>query len=94
MASDKQGSGNTANIGSITFIDDILAGNGVFAKLGEKWFDEYWMNHGATTMIKKGKAVPIKSIEDFLEFKKGDRSKIVAIITKRKTQKAGAKCEL
>lgn len=45
-------------------------------------------------MIKKGKAVPIKSIEDFLEFKKGDKSKIVEIRTKRKTQKDEAECEL
>jgi hypothetical protein len=52
LASDKQGSGNTANIGSITWIQDILSGNGVFARLGEKWFDEYWMNHGVTTRMK------------------------------------------
>lgn len=87
LASDKQGSGNTANIGSITYIDDILAGNGVFSKLGEEWFDEYWMNYGVTTMIKKRKAVPIKSISDFLEFKKGDKSKIVEIKTKKRTGK-------
>ena len=84
LASDRQGSGNTANIGSITHIEDILAGNGVFAKLGEDWFDEYWMNYGASTMIKKGKTIPIKSIEDFLDFRGGDKSKIVAVKTKRK----------
>lgn len=86
MASDKQGSGNTANIGSITNIEDILAGNGIFAKLGEEWFDEYWMNYGASTMMKKGKAISIKSIGDFLDFKGGDKSKIVAVKTKRKTK--------
>lgn len=37
LASDRQGSGNTANIGSITCIEDILNANGVFAKLGEEW---------------------------------------------------------
>ncbi len=86
LASDRQGSGNTANIGSITHIEDILAGNGVFAKLGEEWFDEYWMNYGATTMIKKGKATPIRSIEDFLDFKCGDKGKIVPVNTKKKTR--------
>ncbi len=40
IASDKSGSGNTANIGSINYITDILQGNGVFANLGETWFDE------------------------------------------------------
>jgi hypothetical protein len=92
LASDKQGSGNTANIGSITFINDILTGNGIFAKLGEEWFDEYWMNYGVTTMLKKGKAVPIKSIADFLDFKKGDKAKIVPIRTK-KIQKDEDECE-
>lgn len=84
LASDKQGSGNTANIGSITNIEDILSGNGVFANLGEEWFDEYWMNYGVTTMIKKGMAKPIRSIEDFLEFKGGDKRKIVSKSTKKK----------
>jgi hypothetical protein len=84
LASDKQGSGNTANIGSITFIDDILAGNGVFAKLGEEWFDEYWMNYGVTTRIKKGKARSIRSLRDFVDFKRGDKNKIVIMKTKKK----------
>ncbi|NLF09746.1 MAG: restriction endonuclease [Pirellulaceae bacterium] len=84
LASDKQGSGNTANIGSITYIDDILAGNGVFANLGEKWFDEYWMNHGVATKMKDGKAVPIQSIEDFLEFKGAGKRKLVRMKTKKR----------
>jgi len=69
IASDSQGSGNTANIGSITDIDDLKAGNGVFSKLGEKWFDEYWINYGIASMIKKGETVTITNIYDFLEFK-------------------------
>lgn len=93
LASDKQGSGNTANIGSITHIEDILAGNGVFAKLGEEWFDEYWMNYGTTTMIKKGKATPIRSIEDFLDFKGGDKGKIVPVNTKKKIKNDEDQCE-
>ncbi len=91
LASDKQGSGNTANIGSITRIDDILAGNGVFAKLGEKWFDEYWMNYGTAMMLKNDKSVPVHSIEDFLVFKgkSADKKKIVPIQTKKKANRAG-----
>ncbi len=69
IASDSQGSGNTANIGSIKDIEDLKAGNGVFSKLGENWFDEYWMNYGAATMIKDGKTVKISSVWEFLEFK-------------------------
>ena len=41
IADDKSGSGNTANIGSIKNISDILSGNGVFAKAGEEFFDDY-----------------------------------------------------
>jgi len=69
IASDSQGSGNTANIGSIKDIDDLKKGNGVFSKLGEEWFDEYWMNYGTATMIKNGKTIKVTSIWDFLEFK-------------------------
>ena len=41
ISSDKGGSGNTANIGSINFIKDVLKGNGVFKNLVEAMFDEY-----------------------------------------------------
>lgn len=69
IASDSQGSGNTANIGSIKDINDLKNGNGVFSKLGEEWFDEYWVNYGTATMIKEGKSIKISSIWEFLEFK-------------------------
>jgi len=69
IASDRQGSGNTANIGSINDIDDLKSGNGVFCNLGEEWFDEYWMNYGTVTMLKNGKTIKITNIWDFLEFK-------------------------
>jgi Restriction endonuclease EcoRV len=69
IASDGQGSGNTANIGSITDIEDLKQGNGIFSKLGETWFDEYWMNYGTATMLKDGKTVKITKLKDFLEFK-------------------------
>ena len=45
IASDKTGSGNTRNIGSIDNVDDLKAGNGTFATLGEDVFDDYWMNY-------------------------------------------------
>jgi len=49
IASDKSGSGNTANIGSINNIQDIIDGNG--SKLGEDWFDDYWMNYGISHLL-------------------------------------------
>lgn len=69
IASDKQGSGNTANIGSIVNIEDLKKENGVFSQLGEDWFDEYWTNYGTATMKKDDKIVKITTIKDFLEFK-------------------------
>ncbi len=45
IAKDIPGSGNTRNIGGISNIDDLVSGNGPFAKLGEEVFDDYWMNY-------------------------------------------------
>ena len=87
LASDRRGSGNTANIGSVTYIQDIVNGNGIFAKLGEEWFDEYWMNYGTSIMVKDNKAIKIKRLEDFVEFKGGDKALINRVITKRKAKK-------
>ncbi len=84
LASDKQGSGNTANIGSITWIEDILKCHGMFAKLGEEWFDEYWMNYKVATMMKGGKAVPITKLRDYIEFKGGNPALINPVKTKTK----------
>ena len=84
LASDRRGSGNTANIGSITYIEDILNGNGVFAQLGEKWFDEYWMNYSRAVIHKGKKAEAITNLEDFLQFRGGDKSKIVPTRSKKK----------
>lgn len=69
IASDSRGSGNTANIGSIKDIEDLKAGRGVFSKLGEEWFDEYWINYGEASILKEGKSMKITNIWDFLEFK-------------------------
>jgi hypothetical protein len=69
IASDKQGSGNTANIGCTLDMENLRNENGIFSQLGEVWFDEYWMNFGTVTMIKDGKSVKITNLKDFLEFK-------------------------
>lgn len=87
IASDHQGSANTANIGSITNIEDLKNGNGIFAQLGEEWFDEYWINHGSASMVKDGKTKKITKLKDFLEFKgRTDlHKKIVTKLTKKKS---------
>jgi hypothetical protein len=73
IASDSQGSGNTANIGSIVCIEDILSGNGVFKNLGEIWFDEYWMNYGNIIIkLNNGRQKKLTKSRELLEFKGKD----------------------
>lgn len=43
IATDRPGSGNTKNIGSVTDIDKLVNGTGPFSTLGESVFDDYWM---------------------------------------------------
>ena len=70
IASDKSGSGNTANIGSIQCIDDIINGNGVFAKAGEDKFDDYWANFGKIEIKNDdGTYKKMSSFKEYLEFK-------------------------
>lgn len=70
IASDKGGSGNTANIGSINNIADILAGNGVFANAGEELFDDYWANFGKIEVLdKNGKRKKLSSFEEYLKYR-------------------------
>ena len=78
IASDKSGSGNTANIGSVNKISDILSGRGMFSRLGEKWFDDYWMNYGKITITDgNGKTKKITNLKDFITYRGGDTRLIV-----------------
>lgn len=79
IASDKRGSGNTANIGSINKISDIVSGRGMFSELGEKWFDDYWQNYGTvTTTDSMGQSRPVRTLEEFVTHRGGDVAKVVA----------------
>ncbi len=70
IASDKGGSGNTANIGSIQKIADILSGNGVFAKAGEVLFDDYWANFGKIEILDRmGERKKLSSFSDYLRYR-------------------------
>ena len=69
IASDKQGSGNTANIGSIQKIDDLVNGNGVFAKAGEELFDDYWVNFGKLEIPAGGGHKKLSSFDEYLSYR-------------------------
>ena len=60
---------NTANIGSIQKIDDLLNGNGVFAKAGEELFDDYWANYGKIELLANGKRKKLSSFEEYLRYR-------------------------
>lgn len=68
IASDRPGSGNTANIGSAIDIGVLKNGAGVFSKFGEKEFEKYW--RGFTT--KRDSAIarkqqPYRNIAEVLD---------------------------
>lgn len=65
IASDKRGSGNTANIGGGGTIDDLKNENGLFSKLGEDVFDDYWQNYDK--IMHEGKR--IRDLKSFLKYK-------------------------
>lgn len=69
IASDKGGSGNTANIGSIQKIEDILKGNGVFARAGEDLFDDYWANFGKIEILVNDKRKKLSSFAEYLTYR-------------------------
>jgi hypothetical protein len=88
IASDRSGSGNTANIGSITKISDILEGNGVFSRLGESWFDDYWMNYGKIVVAtESGKTKRVTNLEQFVRYRGGDLNLIVPKARKHRARR-------
>jgi hypothetical protein len=77
IASDKSGSGNTANIGSINNIEDIKNENGMFSRLGEEWFDDYWKNYNKIVKPNSN-GEKIKNLYDFVSYRNGDAELIVS----------------
>jgi len=72
IATDRPGSGNTKNIGSVTKIDELIYGKGPFAELGEDVFDDYWMYYLTKDMAKsiELKDAPYNNLKKYKEYKK------------------------
>ena len=67
IASDRPGSGNTRNIGSVKRIDALVSGEGPFAPYGEAVFDDYWMNYLTPDMARAiDSVVPYRNLEEYL----------------------------
>jgi hypothetical protein len=71
IATDRPGSGNTKNIGSVTGTDMLITGSGPFAKLGEGVFDDYWMYYMTADMAKTVdlKEAPYRNLREYAEYK-------------------------
>ncbi len=71
IATDRPGSGNTKNIGSISNINDLINGNGPFTPLGEDVFNDYWMYYLTKEMAKAAELQkPLyRNLDEYKEFK-------------------------
>jgi hypothetical protein len=71
IASDAPGSGNTKNIGSTRYLERLINGTGVFAKLGIEVFDDYWMNYRTRAMAREEgfEAPPYTNLKSYQLYK-------------------------
>jgi hypothetical protein len=71
IAADTTGSGNTKNIGSTRYLERLLNGTGVFARLGFEVFDDYWMNYYTAAMAREAgfAAPPYTNLKSYQTFK-------------------------
>jgi len=71
IASDRPGSGNTKNIGSVTTISQLVAGRGPFGKLGIEVFDDYWMYYLTRDMARAVELPnpPYSNLRSYLKYK-------------------------
>lgn len=71
IASDRPGSGNTKNIGSVVRISDLIAGKGTFSDWGEDVFDDYWTHYLTHDMAARAElsAPYYRNFEEYRHFK-------------------------
>jgi len=71
IASDRPGSGNTKNIGSVKNIQALLEGKGPFVPYGEDVFDDYWMNYLTEDMARAiDSAVHYRNLEEYRKWRR------------------------
>jgi len=71
IASDRPGSGNTKNIGSVREVQALVDGNGPFAPHGEDVFDDYWMSYLTEDMAQAiDSEVPYRNLQEYWEWRR------------------------
>lgn len=75
ISGEKPGSGNTANIGTISSkeISDFSNGNGPFAILGKETFEDYWRNYPTPSQRDNGK-YSYTDLKGFVNWKAGSKN--------------------
>lgn len=71
VASDRPGSGNTKNIGSVTKRQALIEGKGPFTKLGRDVFDDYWMFYLTNDMARSVELPrpPYHNLNEYLTYR-------------------------
>lgn len=70
IAASRPGSGNTKNIGFTVRIEHLMNGAGVFAKLGEELYDDYWIFYLTKDMAKALDIErPYTNLKTYLDYK-------------------------
>jgi hypothetical protein len=66
IASDRLGSGNTKNIGSVRDVHSLVEGKGMFFAHGQAVFDDYWMNYLTEDMARAiDSDIPYHNLEQY-----------------------------
>ncbi len=86
IASDRPGSGNTRNIGSVTDLESLRCGAGPFARLGDigqEIFDEYWQNYLNNDMARAAELArpPYRNLREYLIYR--NRLDLLACLEKK-----------
>ncbi|MDR2431269.1 MAG: EcoRV family type II restriction endonuclease [Candidatus Margulisbacteria bacterium] len=71
IAKDHPSGGDAKNIGSCVKISELKSGNGVFAKLGVRIFDDFWMNYMTLEMARNAKLIkpPYTNLKEYLKYR-------------------------
>lgn len=85
VASDRPGSGNTRNIGSVTNLEALREGTGPFVRLGkegEAIFSEYWQQYLNRDMARAAElsAPPFRNLQEYLHYR--NRPDLIAQLDK------------
>lgn len=83
LATDKPGSGNTRNIGSIKNLEELVEGKGPFTRLGEvgkQVFDDYWQQYLNRDMARAAELAdpPFCNLKGYLRYR--NRADLLALV--------------